>query len=76
MNNTDHPGSMTAGMGSIAAIDAIPASTRNPIRLAWEIQKARNPQNAPDLGARADLDFIAPIGSAAHEDVDRSLGLS
>ena len=51
---------------------AIWASTRNPIRYAWEIQKAKNSEKEPDLGARAHLDFTAPKGSPARKDVDKS----
>jgi hypothetical protein len=51
---------------------AIWASMRNPIRYAWEIQKARNSETNPDPGARARLDFTAPKGSPAREDVDKS----
>ena len=50
---------------------AIWASTRNPIRYAWEIQKAKNSDQEPDLGARAHLDFTQPKGSAGREEVDK-----
>jgi general stress protein 26 len=55
---------------------AIWASTRNPIRHAWEIQRARSSEKEPDLGARAHLDFTAPKGSAAREVVARRHRLS
>ena len=48
------------------------ASMRNPIRSAWDIQKARNSETNPDPGARARVDFTAPKGSPAREDVDKS----
>ena len=48
------------------------ASTRNPIRYAWDIQKVRNSETNPDPGARARVDFTAPKGSPAREDVDKS----
>lgn len=45
---------------------AIWASTKNPIRFAWEIQKAKHSDKDPDLGARAHIDFDAPPGSREH----------
>lgn len=50
---------------------AIWASTRNPIRYAWEIQAAKNSNKEPDLGARAHLDFTQPKGSAMREDAGK-----
>lgn len=47
---------------------AIWASTKNPIRYAWEIQAAKNSGKEPDLGARARVDFTQPAGSSARED--------
>ena len=47
---------------------AIWASTKNPIRYAWEIQTAKNSGKEPDVGARAHVDFTQPKGSPARED--------
>ena len=47
---------------------AIWASTRNPIRYAWEIQTAKNSDKEPDVGARAHVDFTQPKGSPAREE--------
>lgn len=47
---------------------AIWASTRNPIRFAWEIQTSKNSTKEPDVGARAHLDFTVPKGSSQRED--------
>jgi general stress protein 26 len=38
---------------------AIWASTKNPIRFAWEMQQAKHSERKPDLGARAHVDFMA-----------------
>lgn len=46
---------------------AIWASTRNPVKFAWEIQRAKNSEREPDVGARAHVDFTAPEGSDARE---------
>jgi general stress protein 26 len=46
---------------------AIWASTRNPVKFAWEIQRAKNSDKEPDVGARAHVDFTEPAGSAARE---------
>ncbi len=46
---------------------AIWASTRNPVRLAWEIRDARNSPKDPDVGARAHVDFTQPKGSPDRE---------
>jgi general stress protein 26 len=46
---------------------AIWASTKNPIRYAWEIQAAKNSSKEPDIGARAHVDFTQPAGSSARE---------
>lgn len=46
---------------------AIWASTRNPVRYAWEIQNSKNSKKEPNLGARAHVDFTAPKGSPARE---------
>ena len=47
---------------------AIWASTKNPIRYAWEIQSAKGSPKEPDLGARAHLDFTQPQGAAGREE--------
>jgi general stress protein 26 len=47
---------------------AIWASTKNPIRYAWEIQAAKDSEKEPDLGARAHVDFTAAKGSPAREE--------
>ena len=47
---------------------AIWASTRNPIRYAWEIQTSKNSTKEPDLGARAHVDFTQAPGSATREE--------
>jgi general stress protein 26 len=39
---------------------AIWASTRNPIKLAWELRRARDSSREPDIGARAHLNFAPP----------------
>lgn len=49
----------------------ISASTRNPIRYAWEIQVAKDPAKEPGLGARAHVDFTQPKGSPAREGGDK-----
>ncbi len=36
---------------------AIWASTRNPVKFAWEIQHAKGNRNEPDVGARAAVKF-------------------
>jgi len=46
---------------------AIWASTKNPIRVAWEIQTSKNTPKEPDLGARAHVDFTQPEGSPGRE---------
>jgi general stress protein 26 len=46
---------------------AIWASTRNPIRYAWEIQTARKSGKEPDLGARAHVDFTVSKDAVARE---------
>ena len=38
---------------------AIWASTRNPIRFAWEMERSIDTPRKPDLGARAHVDFMA-----------------
>lgn len=48
---------------------AIWASTRNPVRFAWEIQTSKNTDKEPDVGARAHIDFTAPKGSSTREGV-------
>jgi general stress protein 26 len=50
---------------------AIWASTKNPIRYAWEIATAKDSPKEPDLGARAHVDFTQPKGSAAREHSDK-----
>ncbi len=50
---------------------AIWASTKNPLRYAWEVQQAKNSDKEPDLGARAHLDFTQPKGSSAREHSDK-----
>ncbi len=47
---------------------AIWASTRNPVKFAWEIERAKNSEREPDLGARAHVDFSEPPGSARREE--------
>jgi general stress protein 26 len=47
---------------------AIWASTRNPVRFAWEIQAAKNSEREPDLGARAHVDFTQAPESARREE--------
>lgn len=46
---------------------AIWASTRNPVRFAWEMQTAKNSDKEPDVGARAHVDFTEPKGSSLRE---------
>jgi general stress protein 26 len=46
---------------------AIWASTRNPIKFAWEIQRAKSSDHGPDIGARAHVDFTEPEGSPTRE---------
>lgn len=46
---------------------AIWASTQNPVKFAWEIQRAKDSEKEPDIGARAHVDFTEPAGSAARE---------
>ena len=36
---------------------AIWASTRNPIKMAWEVKRSQNSDHEPDVGARAHVDF-------------------
>lgn len=50
---------------------AIWASTKNPIRFAWEMQTAKNSDKDPDVGARAHVDFTQAPGSAGREDSKR-----
>lgn len=38
---------------------AIWASTKNPVKFAWEVQSSKNSDRTPDLGARAHVDFQA-----------------
>lgn len=38
---------------------AIWASTKNPVKFVWEVQRAKDSDKAPDLGARAHVDFQA-----------------
>jgi general stress protein 26 len=47
---------------------AIWASTKNPVRFAWEIQTAKNSKKEPDVGARAHVDFTAPKGASGREE--------
>ena len=47
---------------------AIWASTKNPIRFAWEIQAAKNSDKEPDVGTRAHVDFSQPKGTVAREE--------
>lgn len=47
---------------------AIWASTKNPIKLAWEIQTAKNSPKEPDVGARAHVDFSAPQNASGREE--------
>jgi len=44
---------------------AIWASTRNPVKFAWEIQRAKNSDRDPDVGARAHVAFAG--GEAVSE---------
>lgn len=46
---------------------AIWASTRNPVKFAWEMQRAKHSEREPDIGARAHVDFHAPEGSPSRE---------
>lgn len=46
---------------------AIWASTKNPIRYAWEIETAQGSEKEPDLGARAHVDFTRPFGAPGRE---------
>lgn len=47
---------------------AIWASTKNPVRFAWEINRAKHSDDhAPDIGARAHVDFEASKGSDSRE---------
>ena len=50
---------------------AIWASTRNPIKFAWEVQTSKNSDKEPDVGARAHVDFTQPKGSPAREGSDK-----
>ena len=50
---------------------AIWASTKNPIRFAWEVRTAKNSSKEPDVGTRAHIDFTQPKGSPAREDADK-----
>lgn len=47
---------------------AIWASTKNPIRFAWEMQTAKNSGKDPDVGARAHVDFTQAPGSSGREE--------
>lgn len=47
---------------------AIWASTKNPIRFAWEINAARDSSKEPDVGARAHVDFTQPANSPGSEE--------
>ncbi len=47
---------------------AIWASTKKPIRYAWEIQSAKDSPKEPDLGARAHLDFTQPRDAPGREE--------
>ena len=47
---------------------AIWASTQNPVKLAFEVQRAKNSEREPDVGARAHVDFEAAKGSASREE--------
>jgi general stress protein 26 len=46
---------------------AIWASTRNPVKFVWEINRAKNSDREPDVGARAHVDFNEPKGTDARE---------
>lgn len=50
---------------------AIWASTKNPIRFAWEVQTSKNSDKEPDVGARAHVDFTQPKGSPGREEADK-----
>lgn len=50
---------------------AIWASTKNPIRFAWEMQAAKNSEKEPNVGARAHVDFTQAAGSPEREDKAR-----
>jgi general stress protein 26 len=50
---------------------AIWASTKNPVRFAWEIQAAKDSPKEPDVGARAHVDFTQPRGSNGREDLTK-----
>lgn len=50
---------------------AIWASTKNPIKFAWEINKAKHSNREPDVGARAHVDFTEPKGSPGREGADK-----
>ncbi len=50
---------------------AIWASTKNPIRYAWEIEAAKNSEKEPDVGARAHVNFDQPKGSPGREEAGK-----
>ena len=52
---------------------AIWASTRNPIKFAWEIQTSKNSDREPDVGTRAHVDFTAAEGSSQRGEVVKRL---
>jgi len=46
---------------------AIWASTQNPVKFAFEVQKAKHSDHEPDVGARAHVDFKAAPGVSSRE---------
>ena len=50
---------------------AIWASTKNPIKFAWEIQTSKNSDKNPDLGARAHVEFRD--GHMTHEQAGKRI---
>jgi len=46
---------------------AIWVSTQNPVKFAFEVQKAKNSDHEPDVGARAHVDFKAAPGVSSRE---------
>jgi len=48
---------------------AIWASTSNPVKFAWEIERANNSAREPDIGVRAEVEFAG--GKAVKESSDK-----